>query len=87
MNWIVNTVSGIAIEEQTIVVVPSAETEEALGRSTATISPYHTSSVRLARINYQFVIFAENLMDSSKHLRRRSPHLILKVFKPIISKE
>ena len=81
MNWIVNTVSGIAIEEQTIFVVPSAETEEALGRS--------TSSVRLARpyAYYQFVIFDESLMNSSNILRRRSPHLILKVFKPIISKE
>ena len=63
MNWIVNTAYQ-PFEEQNIFVVPSAETEEALGRSTARVTHYHTSSIPLVHINYQFVIFAENLMDS-----------------------
>ena len=62
MNWIVN-MAYQPFEEQTIFVVPSAETEKYLGRSTAIVTRYHTSSVRLARIKCQFVIFAENLMD------------------------
>ena len=74
MDWI--TRHEVAMEEQTIFVVPSAETEEALGRSTARVTHSYTSSVRWTRENDQ-LIGLESMFNQSY----RKSHRMLDVIR------